>query len=226
MHASGTMRTLYFTNDRNKGFTLLEILIALAILGTVMAVCYGTFSALTDHVESAGKTAEIYQTARVTMDRMFLDLNNVYNKDTATDETNPYSFIFEPFEKNGPWRRFTFASTAHMPLDFHEQGLDLCRVSYDLEKEEEKDTFMLYRVDDLLFGSKSGVGRSMPIGSGFRTFAVTFYDDEGRPTLMWDSSKGEQRSKLPSRIEVSFTLQDNSGKEYSFSSAWMMGLRS
>ena len=216
----------HFSNVNIRGFTLLEVLIALAILGTVMAVCYGTFSALTDHVDSAGRTAEVYQTARVTMDRMFLDLNNVYKKDVESDEDNPYSFIFEPLENNGPWRHFTFASTAYMPLDIREYGLDLCRVSYDLQKEKEKDTYVLYRVDELLFGSKNGAGQSMPIGSGFKKFSVTFYDDEGQSALKWDSSKGEQRSKLPNRVEVSFTLQDGLGKEYSFSTAWMIGIKS
>jgi prepilin-type N-terminal cleavage/methylation domain-containing protein len=213
--------------SKRGGFTLLEIMIAMAICAVVLVVTYGAFSAVTDNVARAEKAAQAYQTARIVMDRMCLDLSNAYVKEYVPEDESPYSFIYKPAAQEGLWETFTLSSTAHMPLNARTFGLDMCRVSYELQKEENADTYSLYRKDEPLFmNNREADVPAMMIGSGFLSFELTFFDAEDQPLPDWDSTKGKQHNKLPKRVVVSFVIKGEDGAEYPFSSGWSLGLTS
>ena len=215
------------SNGGPKGFTLLEIMIAMAICAVVLVVTYGAFSAVTDNVGRAEKAAQAYQTARIVMDRMCLDLSNAYLKEYVPEDESPYSFVYKPASQEGLWETFTLVSTSHMALNAQTFGLDMCRVSYELQKEENADTYSLYRKDEPLFmNSREGDVQAMMIGSGFLSFELTFFDADGQPLPDWDSTQGKQHNKLPKRVVVSFVIEGEDGVEYPFSSGWSLGLTS
>ncbi len=61
---------------RLKGFTLLEILMAIAIFALVMGLAYGSYNATFHIINGAGSQAEIYSKARTTMERLQEDLES------------------------------------------------------------------------------------------------------------------------------------------------------
>ncbi len=220
-------------SDRNKkpanarGFTLLEILIAVTVLATVLAVTYGSFSAVTDEVKSARDVAEVYQTARITMDRMSMDLQNAFVRSDGSASDDVYRFVCEQTSPDISFRKFSFSSTAHMAMVPDQVGLDLCRISYELRKDEKEKTYTLYRTDVPLFAAPTR-DNTIPvvIGLGFTKFTVSFYDSSEQPVYGWDSEGTGQKAKLPKRVEVSFIIKGPDGKEYPFVSGWSLGMNS
>jgi len=214
--------------DRRCGFTLFEILIAIAILAIVLTIAYSSFSALSGRIASAETTSRVYHIARITMDRMSMDLSNAYLKKNETETEQLFSFEYVPSSDGLTWNRFSFTSTAHMALRSDEQGLDLCRISYELRPEDENSDnkrYSLYRSDTALF--LNGVAApAIQIGSRFSRFEVLFFDTGDEPLSAWDSTTGDHKNALPQRIVVSFTIEDEYGQEHDFSSGWLVGMKS
>ncbi len=210
-----------------RGFTLFEILIALVILSIVLTIAYSSFSALSGQMGSAETTSKVYHVARITMDRLFMDLNNAYIQTNEAEAEALYSFEYLPLSDAKGWTRFSFTSTAHLALRNDDQGLDLCRIEYELRPEEDSNNelFSLYRYDTALFLD----GKTAPplqIGAHFSRFEIHFLDKTVEPLLYWDSTKGDQKNALPPHIVVSFTIVDDNGREHEFSSGWLVGMRS
>jgi prepilin-type N-terminal cleavage/methylation domain-containing protein len=66
---------------RTSGLTLLEMLVAVAILGVVASVLYGSFSRTLEARNIASDRAEVYSTARVAMDWLEQDLKGSLSVD-------------------------------------------------------------------------------------------------------------------------------------------------
>ncbi len=67
-------------NPQSKGFTLIEVLLALAILAGVVTVIYASFSTASQNVEQAEKVRDDTDLARTLIARISDDLANAYCK--------------------------------------------------------------------------------------------------------------------------------------------------
>ncbi len=67
-------RVVYAT----EGFTLVEILLAITILGIIMASVLGIFTGIISSSRTAEKRAELYQTGRAVMDLLATDIRGLY----------------------------------------------------------------------------------------------------------------------------------------------------
>jgi len=209
---------------RHNGFTLLEVLVATVILALLLSITYGSFWSLTNRVNATEETAKIYQTARIIMDRLFQDMTCAYLPQKNTQEEPLFFFQFQGSAgRNNLWERFSFTSTSHLALRPEERGLDLCRISYQWEKDSSEDNFMLYRLDEPLFMGEKGPERSpVLLGRGITRFSVMFFDEQNQQVNFWDSTVGKYKDMLPMRAVITFTLKDEEGLEYPFSSGWLL----
>ena len=72
---------IFFNQIRkNSGFTIMEILIAIFILGIVMATILGTFTGVISSSRHAEKKAELYQTGRAVMDLISADIRGIFKQ--------------------------------------------------------------------------------------------------------------------------------------------------
>ena len=60
------------------GFTLLEILIAMALMATVLSIIYTAYLGTFRNMGETEANAEIYRMARISLERMGEDLESVY----------------------------------------------------------------------------------------------------------------------------------------------------
>ncbi|MBI3353497.1 MAG: type II secretion system protein, partial [Nitrospirae bacterium] len=64
--------------NSKKGFTLIEVLIAITILTVIMMVVYQAFTASTDGIKRAEAVDDINSTARVIFLKLMDDINSAY----------------------------------------------------------------------------------------------------------------------------------------------------
>ena len=205
-----------------KGFTLLEILIAISIFASVLSTVFisysGTFNVL-DHTESR---ANIYRMARIALERMQEDLESAYfNSGTEKSESkeNPFDdstpFIGKDAEIDGrDADTLSFISRAHIGFDEEEKGTGIAGISYYVGKNENGDGFILYRSDTPKFekAPEEETG-GLVLCEGLFSVDFTYYDGDAKSLEKWDSTGDELKDKFPVMVEIELSFIDNSNTE-------------
>jgi prepilin-type N-terminal cleavage/methylation domain-containing protein len=213
-------------HEGKSGFTLLEIIIAMAIMGLVISITYASFSAITNRMEEMENISRVYHTARIIMDRIYLDLTSTYIKAARPGKDNDFFFqCLEALPGSNLWQRFSFTSTAHLPISPDDPGLDTCRISYELRNDPDGDSLLFYRLDEPLF-TETNKRESVPmlLGQGLSRFSMEFFDNERNSAHSWDSTQGVHRDQLPVRVTISFALKGEKDLEYPFTFGCTMPL--
>ncbi|MEW6186457.1 MAG: prepilin-type N-terminal cleavage/methylation domain-containing protein [Thermodesulfobacteriota bacterium] len=209
------------------GYTLLEILIALAIATLVVSITYASFSAITSRTQATERSSRVHYAAGIIMDRLFLDLTCAYMRSSELEKDPDVFFQFQ----EGPsgtdsWQRFSFTSTAHLPLSPDDPGGDLGQISYELLKSDtEGEGYLLYRTDEPLF-AETTTRKSAPLllSQDLIKFSVEFFDRDENPFKAWDSTQGAQLGRLPTRITIAFAIKGEDGLEYPFMTGYTLPL--
>jgi prepilin-type N-terminal cleavage/methylation domain-containing protein len=211
---------------RSKGFTLLELLIALGILSLVLAILYKSFAAMIDTTEKVEEETEIYRMARLALTIMTDELRSAYwNKDqsstffTGTDEQR----LGQPADS----LRFTALSRHRYGEET--EGPELAALRYGLETapfeereeprlvllhEEETnllslsaDSLQLTELGEMVWGLNLRYMEQKPSASSF------FEGAEGGWVDSWDAG---EKKKLPWAVEIRLIFKDRQGQEYEF----------
>jgi prepilin-type N-terminal cleavage/methylation domain-containing protein len=137
--------------DKKAAFTLVEILIAVAVFGVIALMVYMSFGTIMNSLDSARKNAEISRTAGSIIWIMTSELNNALLAEGLEFTAGE--------DENGVWE-FVFYSSMAYPAESAE---GLFRVSYifdggTLRKETGGDYFIL--------------------AEGFEEFSVSYYNGE------------------------------------------------
>ena len=200
-----------------KGFTLIEILIAIFILAIVLSTIYAAYTGTFRIIKASEYESDIYTMARTTMERMVKDLEAI------STYKGQFELISKPTllgEKEFPVLSFT--STGH--VEFSDKGIPSCTstISYFVEEDSEKKVYTLLR-DDVLISKPNK--QETPKG-GFilceRLHSLTykFYDTAGKEYDTWDSSSDSegQKNKVPSIVSIHLNLvnPDDQDRPYKF----------
>jgi type II secretion system protein J len=175
---------------RNGGFTLLEILIAIAILALVVSSLYGAYSGTLDTTEMVESARDIDQVARVALVQMVDDFKSLYyHKAQGEDEESPYSFggVTEVEGEGGAIVAFATTSRLDFAMTFPSQRIN--RISYVVEKQADNER--LYRLvrKELPFADLPGERQEVEIeiADGIESLSLTYFDEDGQQLSQWDS---------------------------------------
>ena len=194
-----------------RGFTLLEILIAIFILGVVLATAYASYSGILRVSRDVEHEAKVYKMARTTMDKMIRDLTSIqpsggsFELRTANDKLSRHEF-----------KSVFFWSAAHLAFNENEVSGSPTSIAYFVQ-EDEDGSFSLRRSDDP--GVKSSKGKN--VGGGFvicqnvDSLNLIFYDSKGKEYDSWDTSSFavEQKGKAPTEVKIELGLVNLNDKE-------------
>lgn len=192
-------------NKRN-GFTLVELLIAIAILSIIMSVVYKSFYASTEGIKRAEVVDDINSTARVIFLKLMDDINSAY-----LDNSNKTIFVGDSKrDKDLPQDSLSLTSLSNLRMvkdaketDLHEIGYYL-KEDYDYQKQEKKIS--------LLRKEKKTIGAE-PVLEGGEVYELTdeiagirfSYFDGTSWKDNWDS---RITKALPKGVEVEIILFD------------------
>ena len=202
---------------RSGGFTLVEIMIAILILGLVLSTVYAAYSSTMKNVRDIEYEGHLYRMARTTMDRMVKDLSSL--------QLSAGSFDLRAEKKTLSKREFyslSFWSAAHLAFGENESEGRPAAISYHVEEDEGGGSFSLRRSD--LAGAKPAKDKSVSGGfvvcSNVDSLSLRFYDATGRESESWDSSSlsADQKGKAPAvvKIELALVNINDNEKPYKF----------
>ncbi|MBW1828157.1 MAG: type II secretion system protein [Deltaproteobacteria bacterium] len=206
---------------RVSGFTLLEILIAMFILGIVLSTIFTIFTGTIKNITYAESQADIYQMARVALQRIQEDLEcSLILKEDETlgdekDSSIPGSFAGKNEtidDKDAD--TLSFHSSKHLSMDDEDKDPGLARITFYVKENEDEEGLDLYRTDvserEQAPEEKTG---GLILCEGLHSVNLMYYNSNGDEYESWDSSEEEFKDKLPAMVSIQLKFLDESNPE-------------
>ena len=199
-------------NLRVSGFTLVEIMIAILILGLVLSTVYAAYSGIMKNVRDIENQNNLYKMARTAMDRMIKDLSSL--------QLSSGSFDFRAEKKTISNREFyslSFWSASHLAFGENEGEGRPAAISYYVQEDEGQGSFSLWRSD--LPGAKpskeKNISGEFVVCQNVDSLSLKFYDSAGSELESWDSSSfsAQQKGRAPVAVKIELALVNLNDKE-------------
>ena len=202
---------------KNKGFTLIEILIAVLILGIVLSTVYASYTGTFRIIRETQYDAEVYSMARSALDRIARDLQS------AALWRGAFTFVTKPQTLGDrDFVRLAFRSAAHVAFSDKEVPEGVAVIEYSVEEGTDKEGYVLTRSDSLY----RDTGKEQPPPGGFllcdrvEALNYTFFDETGKEYTEWNSDGDieAQKKRVPFAvlIRLSFINEANRDRPYLF----------
>jgi prepilin-type N-terminal cleavage/methylation domain-containing protein len=207
---------------RNKvsGFTLIEVLIAIFILGVVLSTVYAAYTGTYRIIKISEYDRDIYRMGRMTLQRMLQDFGAV----------GPYNGKFELVSKRSDvgkqaFPKLVFTSTVNLGLGNQENPAGVSTIDYYVWEDPEKEESVLMRVENVhrekLLDEQTDLKKgAFPICNKLHSLIYKFYDRAGKEYENWDSTADTdmQKNRLPAVIAVELSLinPDNRDNPFKF----------
>lgn len=205
--------------SRARGMTMIEVLVAMAIVTIMMLGVWRSFSATVTNSEMTGDIQERYSTVRNAMDRMAAELATAYlsfNRNSA--ETRHFT-LFEG-RSEGDGDSVTFSSFGHLRIRKDANESDQTVIQYFLaaDPEDSSRTHLFRRETRRLTGDRP---------EDLRRFAPAYVlceDVESLEFEYWDPTRTEwldewrttvsegQPDRLPARVRIKLGIKDDDGE--------------
>jgi general secretion pathway protein J len=203
------------TEDR--GFTLMEILLAFLILGIVVTTILASFNAVFSTTDTLNNSSRYYDMAKNCLNRMTLDLGALYitqpplyKPPDFDDPPDPYRIVGSSDDIGGTsFARIRFASNAHIPLNKSiKQGV--AEIVYYVQSQDDGQQ-VIRRADHLYPYPPFEENRGDPVLSEHvKSLAFKYYDSEGSELEEWDSDSNEYGYATPAAIGIQLEIGDES----------------
>ena len=193
-----------------KGFTLIEIIIAIALLA-IMSLSIGTaFSAVTRSTEILEEGAEHARSVRVAFSRLCRELSSAFISDRY--DIRRYRDAYErPTNFVGAKDRLLFTTFAHQRLYQDAKESDQMLVEYKLQSSKnfpgERD--IVRRQKTVLSGRIDEGGTESVFLENVEKMTFAYWDSFQKDWVdEWDTRKSERKSMLPSRVKIEISLRE------------------
>jgi len=203
----GLRQNLLHFSRSNKGFTLMEILLAIAIGAIVITIVNTTFFNSHKIIDSVDTQREVYQIARIAMDRMIKDISCAYipGGEISEDRSYMYGFIGEDDEYDGIDNdSISLTSAANIGIGSIFGGV--CEIGYYLKENEDKEGifFLMRREDSMPDNDITDGGNVMEVAEGLTGMNIIYI---GKGTKEWDHWDLYEKLYLPRQVKVTLTFR-------------------
>ena len=194
------------------GFTLLEIVISVAILVVILTIVYNTFNSSIKAFTAMEKQGDAYAQARIVLNRLSEEVGSIY----FSGENRNTGLLGEDRDENDlPFDSLHFTSLSHIRWVKDSKESELCEIGYYLETDNETGESFLFRREDWnLDGTLEEGGRPLELAEGVDGLNFRYYDGEEWADE-WDS---RITGTLPKAVEIVLVMRDPRRERISFSS--------
>lgn len=191
----------------NRGFTLIEVLVALALLVILSGALYGTFFSVTKARERGAERMDVRRELSSTLALVRSELASTYFKSGSKYGTNALSeFVVEDRDTFGkPSSLLQFTALASPRVDTPPSS-DLIAVRYLVKEKEGGGLTLTREAKDRYLSTKS---LPYPVMDDLEGFLVECYDG-AKWVKSWDT---QLNTRLPDCVRVTVTLKG--GEKYS-----------
>ncbi|MBI5343713.1 MAG: type II secretion system protein [Deltaproteobacteria bacterium] len=207
---SGSFRRLAANPGKKCGFTLVEVLLALAILATVLTLLLSAFTGAGRGLDLLTERSGQFRQIRIGMDRIGADLMGAFS--TPTVETTAFTCRADRFSGK-PASTLVFTAFALPDPTGARPATDIVKIRYYPKVGSDGKTIDLYREqsDMPLIENKMPTTESR-LASGLSGFRVELSSGEKWTTDWPSGDAGASKGRLPKKI--SFVFTDSQGKEF------------
>jgi general secretion pathway protein J len=207
------------TRRKALGMTMIESLVALAIVSMMLVSVWTSFGTTITAAESTEKLQDRYSMLRNAMDRMAIEISMAYlSFNRPRGETKPYTFFEGRHE--GESDSLTFSSFAHLRVRKDSNESDQAIIQYVIEDDpDDGKRKHLYRRE-----TKRLTGDLPETIYRFAPAYVLCEDVESLEFRYWDPTRYEwleewrttsldmQPDRLPTRVEIKLGFYDEAGE--------------
>ncbi|MFO7839689.1 MAG: prepilin-type N-terminal cleavage/methylation domain-containing protein [Desulfosalsimonadaceae bacterium] len=203
-----------------KGFTLLEILVAIFIFAVVMTTIYASFNAVVSKNEAVRQGRGLYDMGRNCLERMAEDFSAIYVEQPPlyeppdyNDPDDPYRFVAEEeIEASETFSRVRFAADAHLPMGGETED-GLAEIVYYVEKSGQEQSGFVLRRSDTVFAYDAEEFRDEQaadpvVCKNVQKFSLIFLDKDGEETSDWDSGENMGKYATPRAVKIELELAE------------------
>ena len=208
-------------NNKQNGFTLVEILIAIFIFAMVISMLFGTFHSTFSTTDAVRETMTINEMARACIQRMIADLTSIYLNlppaytppgiDTPADH---YRFVGDITSVGGKgFSRLRFTSSAHLSFGDSGQSGGIAEIVYYVDQIEEGQ-WVIRRSDHLYPYDTVKENKNDPVlCEKIKSMAFTYYDEDGAEHEVWDSESPDNKYSTPMAIGIIFEIGNKNASQ-------------
>lgn len=196
-------------NRNTAGFTLMEILIAIFILGMVVTTVLTSFNMVFSTTEALDRNAAVYEAARTCLNRIVTDLEQIhiskrplYRQPQPEDPPDPYRLLGVTEDVGGTsFAQLRFASRSHIPPSRPGDNRIAQIWYYVMERNDGrlvlKRSDRLYPYPDLEKDAADAV-----LCEDVKSLAFTYTDQEGADRDYWNSDEEEFDYTTPQAVRI------------------------
>ncbi|OGQ07286.1 MAG: hypothetical protein A3G32_04740 [Deltaproteobacteria bacterium RIFCSPLOWO2_12_FULL_40_28] len=194
----------------NKGFTLLEVLIGVAILTGMSLLLYTTMGKALDAKERVERQEKILHSIRIGVNKMVEDLSQGFLVATALKGQN---MAYETGLK-GKENEIYFSTLSHRHFLMNTKDTDQVDVGYLLETSD-RSVFKLIRTEsNYLMEKVDAKVKGFPLVEQVKEFRLEYYDAQKEEWVPdWDSTGVSQLNRLPRAVKISLKVVEFEDEE-------------
>lgn len=201
------------------GFTLLEVLIAAAILATMGGLVYGSFGRAYQQKSEVEAADERISQARGALDLMAREISLAFlseHYDRKRFRDRPTMF---KGDDRGRQDELLFTSLANIRFGRDEKTSDQGVFKYWLERDPEGRFDSLWRrVNPIIDEEADRRGTRAVLCENVRQLEFEYWDAKKEEWVNeWDSSRPEHNGVLPERVKITLVIVDHEGKDQQYS---------
>ena len=203
-----------------RGFTLLEVMIAVAVLALIGTLTYKSFDSAYDLKQRVEAAEDRDQTVRGALDRIAREVSMTFlseHYDRKRFRERPTFFRLKDGRREAI---LTVTSFAHQRLHLDAKESDQAVFEYRLERDDEGRTSLFRRVKAQIDEEPDRGGAKAVLAEDVLRFTVQAWDPRDREWRdEWDSNSPQRTggALVPPRVRVAITVIDEQGKERTWS---------
>ena len=192
----------------DKGFTLLEVLLAFFIFSILFITVYSSYSGSFKTINMTENRMEVYRKAAIALERISEDLQSSYISilpPNSFGQPAAYTrFLGEDNDLNGR-NADTLSFFSSIPPLFGNEGEAGSGqvISYSVILGSGEDELVLLRSGEPEFKDETEVRGGLVLSDGLQAINFVYFDDDGGVHESWDSESDEFSGRLPRMVTIS-----------------------
>lgn len=196
-----------------RGFTLIEIMIAMAILAMMSVLLYSSTSQTIKGKDETVKKDELNHSVSLALNKMANDLQMAFilNNPDFLGSEGRIKTVF-----SGKEDQLDFAALSHARYFKQSRETDYAEVGYYLadDPEDSSKKILMRRESKVLDDKPEEGGLSDPLVEGVKGFQLEYYDPKKKEWIKtWDSSQLEQSNRLPRAVRIEIKVENPEQEE-------------
>jgi general secretion pathway protein J len=197
-----------------RGFTLLEVMIAVAITAVIGSMAAGVYQQVDRAASAARDQGERYAGARLALTRMSRELSMAF----LSEHYDRARFRDRPTLFKGESDQLLFSTMAHVRLAQDAKESDQAMVEYLVERDPVSGTDALYRREKVRIDDEPDRGgRKDLVATHVKGISLQYWDLKRKEWVReWSTRTPEKLNELPTRIRIALEIVLADGRTEKF----------